>query len=80
MLSLSDFRGNDYEYGEDLGGSCDEPGCDKNAVRLPCNAEGDLGRTHWHGGIHRLDMRPGSKFCEEHGLMHLTKNQEIRGC
>jgi len=77
MTTLSDFRGNLYRFGAALGVPCDESDCDAEAVRCPCNAEGDTNRTHWHGGIHRLDGGPGFQFCEQHGLEHLARNAEI---
>jgi len=76
-LVLTDFRGNSYIYNQELEYKCDEPDCLNAAVRLPCNAEDSKGRTHHHGGIHRLDLGPGTFFCEKHGLQHLLKNHEI---
>lgn len=74
---LKDWRGNYYEYGISLDRPCDENGCDQGAVLLPCNAEGDPGRCHHHGGIHRLDGGKGRHFCEDHGLKHLETNKYI---
>ena len=68
MENLKDWRGNTYEAGEPLGIPCEWPeGCGKEAVRHRCNAEGAGARTHWHGGIHRLDQEGGFHFCFEHG-------------
>ena len=49
---MKDFRGNTYEE-EDLDRKCEM--CKKvQARRQCCVAEGDVGRTHWHGAVHRL--------------------------
>lgn len=74
---LKDYRGNEYESGAPLGVPCHEPGCTKEAVRHRCNAEGDIGRTHWHGGIHRLDGGGSGDFCHEHGMQILMANAKV---
>ncbi len=64
---------------EPLGLPCEEPDCFAEAVRHCCNAEGDAGRTHWHGGIHHIDpKKEGRYYCKEHGLKHLKANALIK--
>lgn len=78
MSTLKDWRGNTYRAGEPLGIRCEWPGdCDKEAVRHRCNAESTGARTHWHGGIHRLDGGGGFHFCLEHGREVLLLNDAV---
>ena len=53
-MEMKDWRGNSYAD-EELGGSCETENCPNKAVRNCCKAEGDIGRTHWHGAIHTRD-------------------------
>jgi len=60
---MKDWRGNKYieeklwyvtDNGNRVPVNCDM--CLENqAVRNCCTAEGDIGRTHWHGGVHTKD-------------------------
>ena len=81
MTGLSDWRGNVYRGGEPLGPVvCEHPTCAAPAVRHQCNAEGDTGRTHWHGEIHVL-AAPGAPlraYCAQHGAAVLAANERIR--
>ncbi len=83
-MTIKDFRGNEYQHGELLFTMspptpviCEWPECEAQAVRHYCNAEGKDGRTHHHGGIHRLDNGPGFLFCPEHGNMVLSANEGV---
>lgn len=72
---VEDWRGHAYRehaplYDGDAVRWCDEPGCERQAVRLCCTAEGDAGRTHWHGGIHPTDDVAGMFYCLDHGRRH----------
>jgi hypothetical protein len=80
MLGLTDFRGNVYEGGARLGTSCSADGCEDDAVRHSCNAEGDPHRTHWHGEIHSLSSSGGGPkpYCDIHGQELLRRNAAIR--
>ena len=78
MAELRRFTGEKLDdAGTPLGQSCDWPECARPATFQPCNAEGDSGRAHWHGGIHRLDNGAGFHFCDEHALMVLADNERI---
>lgn len=46
-------------FGMKLAGPCGWEGCGERAVFLPCNAEGDKGRAHHHGGVHDLSEHMG---------------------
>ena len=65
-------------FGQPIGVSCREPECTSEAVLLPCNAEGDKGRTHHWGGVHDLGRNTQGNFCETHGLAILARNEKIR--
>jgi hypothetical protein len=55
MTDLKRFTGESVgTFGTQLSVDCDWPECDKFAVLLPCNAEGDRGRAHHWGGVHNL--------------------------
>lgn len=72
---MKDWRGNSYKEeklwyvrpnGNRVPINCD--GCmEQQAVRNCCVAEGDVGRTHWHGGVHTKDggLKVLCKICYE---------------
>lgn len=75
---LRDAWEREYYDAAPLGVPCEEPGCEQDAVRLECNAEGIPPQTHPHGGIHRVGKGPGVFFyCEEHGQRHLRINAAV---
>lgn len=59
---MKDWRGNTYQD-EVLGVPC--ANCGKPAMRNCCIAEGDVGRTHWHGEVHIKGLKPLCKSCAE---------------
>lgn len=52
-MEVKDWRGNTYSDEELLDKKCKL--CGKQAIRNTCSAEGDVLRTHWHGGVHTID-------------------------
>jgi hypothetical protein len=79
MIGLTDFRGNVYAGGAKLGVPCSVEGCQADAVRHACNAEGDPHRTHWHGEIHSLAQGAiAHAYCDAHGQAVLRDNAAMR--
>ena len=66
-MEMQDFRGNSYKEEKLTMNGLPIP-CElclqNQAVRNVCIAEGDFGRTHWHGGIHILRGGP-VQVCKE---------------
>lgn len=79
---LQDWRGNTYDQGGPVEDEaityCGVNDCEERSVRHQCNAEGDFGRTHWHGGIHRLANKSLEGFCHRHGVAVLQENARLR--
>ena len=72
---LEDWRGNKYK--KEVIGKCEYPNCKKNALRQECTAEGDIGRTHWHGRVHILTKKGVElmALCDKH-YKELTDKQK----
>jgi len=64
------------QFGEALGITCDY--CSEEAVLLPCNAEGDVGRAHHWCGVHDLSANRNVNLCETHGIEVLAENARIK--
>ena len=59
VIEMKDWRGNSYKEENLFKENGKRWKCEickkKDAVRNCCEAEGDIGRTHWHGGVHCQD-------------------------
>lgn len=65
------------QFGEGIGITCAD--CPEEAVLLPCNAEGDAGRSHHWGGVHDISGDRNVNLCETHGIEVLAENARIIG-
>jgi hypothetical protein len=74
---MSDWRGNIYKD-EELNEKCED--CGEQAVRNCCIAEGDEGRTHWHGAIHTKDggLKCLCRKCAEIDYLKMRKRRKAR--
>lgn len=78
VKNMHDWRGNFYK--REAIGKCDVKDCTETAMRQCCTAEGDSGRTHWHGRVHvRIDDGFDlMALCDKHYKEFEKKNNIVR--